>query len=76
MATVTTKIVQIGNSLGVILPKAIAERFDLDKGDQVAIIELSDGLKVMPGNPEVEEQLKVARKVMKDYRNTLRELAK
>lgn len=71
-ATVT----QIGNSTGVILPKEVAARLKVKKGDSVFLTETSDGYSLSPYDPDFESQMEAARKGMAKYRNALHELAK
>jgi putative addiction module antidote len=70
------KISQIGNSIGIILPKEAVTRLKIRKGDTVYLVETPDGYSVTPYDPEFEDQMAVARQGMVEYRNTLRELAK
>ena len=70
------KITQIGNSLGVILPKEFLAKMKLEKGDELFVTENPNGLTITPHNLEFELQMEVARKIMKDNRAVLRELAK
>ena len=72
----TLKITQIGNSLGVILPKEFLAKMKLGKGDELFVTENPNGLNLTPHNLEFEAQMEVARKIMKDNRAVLRELAK
>jgi putative addiction module antidote len=74
MVKVTVR--QIGNSTGIILPKEALSRLQVDAGDELFLVETPDGYEVTPYDPEFEAQLKSARKGMRAYRNTLRELAK
>ena len=67
---------KIGTSSGVILPKPELDRLHLEEGDELYLIETPNGIELTPYDPEFEAQLKSAQKVMKKYRNTLRELAK
>ena len=71
-ATVT----QIGNSTGLILPKEVAARLKVKKGDSVFLTETPDGYTLTPYDPEFEDQMRIARRGMAKYRNALRELAK
>jgi putative addiction module antidote len=71
-ATVT----KIGNSTGVILPKAAAERLKVKQGDVVFLTETPTGYAVTPYDPEFAEQMEVARRGMSEYKNALRALAK
>jgi putative addiction module antidote len=70
------KLTQIGNSVGVILPKELLARMKLEKGDTVFITETPEGLTVTPFNPEVAEQVEAGRAFMREYRDTFHELAK
>lgn len=72
----TLKLTQIGNSVGVILPKEVLARLKLEKGDTVFITEAAGGVTLTPYSAEFEQQMNVARKVMKKRRNALRELAR
>jgi putative addiction module antidote len=70
------KITQIGNSLGLILPKEMLARLKLEKGDTVHITESPDGVRLTPHDPTFEAQMDAARSIMKKRRAALRELAK
>jgi len=70
------RITRIGNSTGLILPKEIAERLKVQKGDEVFLTVTPTGFAVTPYDPEFEEQIAVASRGMAKYRNALRALAK
>ena len=71
------KLTQIGNSVGVILPKELLARLRLEKGDTLFVTEAANGAVMLsPYSTEFEEQMVAARSVMKKRRNVLRELAK
>jgi putative addiction module antidote len=70
------KLTQIGNSVGVILPKEVLARLKLEKGDTVFVTESAGGINLTPYSPEFEAQMSAARDVMKKRRQVLRELAK
>ena len=70
------KLTQIGNSVGVILPKEVLARLKLEKGDTVYVTETPDGFALTPLDPSFEQQLEVGREFMRDYRDTFRALAK
>lgn len=72
----TLKLTQIGNSVGVILPKEVLARLKVGKGDTLYVTETPDGLAVTPYDPTFEAQLEVGREVMREYRDTFRALAK
>ncbi len=70
------KLTQIGNSVGVILPKEVLARLKLEKGDTLFISDTPDGFALTPYDPAFEQQLEVGREFMRDYRDTFRALAK
>ena len=72
----TLKLTQIGNSLGVILPKEILARLKLEKGDTVFVTDTPGGVTLTPFDPTVDEQVALGREFMREYRDTLRQLAK
>lgn len=70
------KLTQIGNSVGVILPKEVLARLKVEKGDVVYLTDSPDGVRITPHDPAFETQMDAARKIMKKRRNVLKELAK
>src|SRR3546814_460117 len=70
------KLIPIGNSTGVILPKEMLARLKLEKGDAVSVTETADGYAIRPYEPDFEAKLEAARAVMRRRRSALRELAK
>ena len=69
------KITTVGNSAGVVLPKELLTRLRLEKGDELYVTELADGIKLAPYDPEFERQMQVADGVMRRRRTLLRKLA-
>ena len=73
---VELKIVKVGNSLGLRLPREILNRMHLDDGDKLILTESPDGgYRITPYDPDFDEQLKLAEQGMRQYRNTLKALA-
>jgi putative addiction module antidote len=70
------KVIQVGNSLGVTLPKELLGKLGVGKGDTLYSIETPDGVRLTTHDPEFEAQLEVAREIMFRRRAVLRELAK
>ena len=70
------KLTQIGNSVGVILPKEVLARLKLEKGDTLYVTEIPDGVALTQLDPSFEDQLAVGREFMREYRDTFRALAK
>jgi putative addiction module antidote len=67
---------RIGNSTGLILPKELLARLGLEQGDSVTVTETPDGLAIHKSDQTFDKGMEIARKAMKTYRNTLKELAK
>ena len=70
------KLIKIGNSTGVILPKEVLARLRVDRGDTLYVAEGPNGFELRVHDPEFEDQMAVAREVMKRRRKALHELAK
>jgi len=70
------KLTQIGNSVGVILPREMLAKLGMSKGDTIYAIEQPDGVCLTVADPDFAAQMDVARQVMKERRAVLRELAK
>ncbi|MDP2810162.1 MAG: AbrB/MazE/SpoVT family DNA-binding domain-containing protein [Rhodocyclaceae bacterium] len=70
------KLIQIGNSVGVILPKEALARMKLQKGDSIFLTESPEGYRITEFDPDFGEQMSLAEEIMKRRRNVLRELAK
>ena len=72
----TLKLTQIGNSVGVILPKEILARLKVEKGDTLFVTEAPGGLRLTPFDPSLDEQVATGREFMREFRDTFRQLAK
>ncbi len=70
------KLTQIGNSLGVILPKEVLARLKVEKGDTLFVTDAANGVTLTPYDPELEAQLEAGREFMREYRDTFHQLAK
>ena len=70
------KLTQIGNSVGVILPKEVLARLKVEKGDMLFASEAANGITLSTYSPEFEAQMTAARRIMKKRRAVLHELAK
>ena len=70
------KLTQIGNSVGVILPKDILARLKLQKGDTLYVTDAANGVTLTPFDPALEQQIKAGREFMRDFRDSFHQLAK
>jgi putative addiction module antidote len=72
----TLKLTQIGNSVGVVLPKEALTSLKLGKGDSLYLTESPEGFRITAYDPDFAAQMTTAEDIMKRRRNVLRELAK
>ena len=72
----TVKLTTIGSSTGLIVPKEVLERLNLQEGDSVLLTETPEGYLLTPGSEPIRRQMEIAGDIMRRYRNTLRELAR
>lgn len=70
------KLTQIGNSVGVILPKEVLARLKVGKGDTLFVTDAANGVTLTPYDPALEEELRLGREFMHEYRDTFHQLAK
>jgi putative addiction module antidote len=70
------KLTQIGNSVGVVLPKEALARLKLSKGESIFLTETPEGYTLTPYDPALEEELRAGRAFMRDFRDTFHQLAK
>ena len=71
------EVKRIGNSTGLILPRDLIGKLNLEQGDWLYVTENADGtVRLSPYDPTFEKGMKIAEKAMKTYRNALAELAK
>lgn len=66
---------KIGGSVATVLPKSMLERFHLDAGDDVYVVETNEGLLITPFDPEFADAMEAYARGAKKYRNALRKLA-
>jgi putative addiction module antidote len=74
MAT-TTKVIAIGNSTGIILPKEMLARLKIERGDTISLSETPHGINLTPYDEQFMRKLESTEKIMRKYRDTLRKLA-
>ena len=74
MAT-TVKIIAIGNSAGIILPKEMLARMKVEKGDSVSLAETPSGMQISPYDEEFVAKMVVADRVVRRYRDAFKRLA-
>ena len=73
---VKLKVTTVGNSTGVVLPKEVLARLNVEKGDNLFLTDATDGYRITAYDPDFERQMSLVRRVMNERRNVLKELAK
>ena len=69
------KLVKVGNSTGMILPKELLARLRVQLGDTVYATESPDGVRLTASDPDFETKMALAEKIMREDRDILRVLA-
>jgi len=69
------KVIAIGDSTGVILPKEVLHRLRVDTGDTLYVIETPAGIELTPCTPEFAAQVEIAEQVVREDRAVLRKLS-
>jgi putative addiction module antidote len=69
------KVITIGNSVGIILPKEILEQLRISKGDTIYVSETRNGIELTPYDQAFAAQMQIAEQVMREDRDVLRVLA-
>ena len=70
------KLIPIGNSTGVIIPKELLRELGAEQGQSVSYVKTPNGIELRPYEAEFEHQMDILRGVMRRRRSALRELAK
>ena len=70
------KLIPIGNSTGVILPKEVLRGLGAEQGDTISYSKTPAGIELRAADADFDRQMQVAREVMRRRRAALRELAK
>ncbi len=71
----TVKVTTVGSSTGIVLPKEVLERLQIERGDVLYLTEVPGGIQLTPFRPEFARTIEAGRRVMRRYRNTLKKLA-
>ncbi len=72
----TVKLRKIGNSYGFAIPKEILEKYNLNEGEELHVIETNEGIILTPYDPEFEKWASSFENTNSKYKNTLKALSK
>ncbi|AWN44895.1 AbrB family transcriptional regulator [Methylobacterium durans] len=71
------EVKRIGNSTGLILPRELLTRLNLEQGQWLHVTELPDGgVRLTPYDPDFDQAMALVDDIMDEYKDTLRALAK
>jgi putative addiction module antidote len=70
------KLVRIGNSVGVVLPKELLAKLGTGEGDTICATVQSDGIRLTSADPKFLSRLLVTHRVAQVRRAVLMDLAK
>jgi len=73
---IKAKIMNIGNSLGFILPKEAINKLHVKKGDVVYLCDSPDGFTISAHDLEFVKQMQIAESLMHENGNILKALSK
>lgn len=74
---IALKLTQVGNSVGVLLPKEALAKLGVQKGDVLYLTDGAEGdMRLSAYSPDVAEQIAIGEAFMDEYRDTFRALAK
>jgi putative addiction module antidote len=73
--TYKVKVTTVGNSTGIVLPKELLTKLNIEKGDTLYVTETPDGVQLTPYEEEFARTMDVAESIMRRYRDALRQLA-
>jgi antitoxin component of MazEF toxin-antitoxin module len=73
MSTITMR--RQGNSVGVNFSAETRIRMGFEAGQQLTLVELADGVKLVKRNLVLERQMRLARDVLREQADALQELA-
>ncbi|PIW29328.1 MAG: AbrB/MazE/SpoVT family DNA-binding domain-containing protein [Rhodospirillales bacterium CG15_BIG_FIL_POST_REV_8_21_14_020_66_15] len=74
--TAVVKLTKIGNSTGLVLPKAELDRLGVKAGDQMFVVRTPGGVRLTPYDPDFADAVEAARDYMREHRDAMAELAK
>jgi putative addiction module antidote len=69
------KVTQVGNSLGIVLPKEMLAELNVEKGDSLHLVKHPDGFILSAYDEDFARKMEAIRHVMKKHRDVLRMLA-
>ena len=69
------KLIKIGNSVGVRIPKEALEKLNLSEGDELTLTVDNEGINLTPYDPDFHTAMAIYKKNASRFRNAMRALA-
>ncbi|HWF39800.1 MAG TPA: AbrB/MazE/SpoVT family DNA-binding domain-containing protein [Candidatus Acidoferrales bacterium] len=69
------KVTTVGNSTGIVLPKELLTKLNIQKGDSLYVTESPEGLQLTPYDEKFVRVMDAAAQIMRENRDVLRKLA-
>jgi putative addiction module antidote len=69
------KVRNVGGSQGVVLPKEALALLNVQNGDELFLVSDSQGARLTPYDPELQQQLEAVDHVSRKYRDVFKALA-
>lgn len=69
------KLIQVGDAVGLALPKEVLAKLKRGAGETVFLTETAEGLTLSAHNPAIQDQLKAGHDFIRDYHDALRMLS-
>lgn len=74
---IAVKVTQVGNSLGMVLPKEAVVELGVEKGSTLYMTRAPDGgMRISPYDDRIQQQIALGEKLMDEHRDVFRALAK
>jgi putative addiction module antidote len=70
------KLIKVGNSTGVILPRAVLDRLRVSQGDALFLSESPQGFSLSAHDPEFADAMSAAEDIMREDRDILAVLSR
>lgn len=69
------KLQKVGDAVGATFPSEILEQLNLKEGDQLTVVVMKDGIKLMACDSDVEKAMAAYKQGSAQYYDAMRELA-
>jgi putative addiction module antidote len=70
----TVRVMTVGDSSGIVLPKAALQHLQVGKGDTLYVVEVPGGIQLTPYDPELFKQMQAAERALGGERNPPKKL--